>query len=107
MSLNVNKKNMKRVEFNTPDEFTSYFSEKNVEITKAVVSAIKEALESQKKTAVLFEVYFDSMDVFYELSLTRNQWQTALENCLSHFEQWNMSDDAIDTYLLIKDLDKW
>jgi hypothetical protein len=44
------------------------------------------------------------MDTSFEISLTSKEWLTALENCLKHYSEWEMSDEAIDTYLLIKKL---
>jgi hypothetical protein len=44
------------------------------------------------------------MDTSFEISITTKEWITALENCLKHYEEWEMADDAIDTYLLLKEL---
>ena len=46
----------------------------------------------------------DGMDTTFEISLTSKEWITALENCLKHYSEWEMGDEAIDTYLLIKEL---
>jgi hypothetical protein len=40
----------------------------------------------------------------FEISITKKEWIIALENCLKHYEEWEHSDDAIDTFLLIKTL---
>jgi hypothetical protein len=60
-----------------------------------------------KKTANLFEITFDESDSVFEISLSHKEWIIALENCLSHYEEWEMGDDAIDTFLLIKEIKTW
>ena len=46
----------------------------------------------------------EGIDTSFEISLTSKEWIIALENCLKHYEEWEMSDEAIDTFLLIKEL---
>jgi hypothetical protein len=46
----------------------------------------------------------DGMETSFEISLSKREWITALENCLKHYSEWEMGDEAIDTYLLIKEL---
>ena len=43
----------------------------------------------------------------FEVSLTKKEWITALENCLSHYHEWEMHDDEIDTWELIQEIKKW
>ena len=98
---------MKKLHFDSPADFQVYFQGKSPELTGAIADAIREAMQFQKKTADLFEISFDDSDVFFEISLPKKQWITALENCLKHYEEWEMGDDALDTYLLIKDVKAW
>ena len=98
---------MKKLAFQSPDEFNEYFQGKNPELTNLIVNAIREAMSFNKKSAQLFEISFDGVDTIFDISLTKSQWVVALENCLSHYEEWSMGDDAIDTYLLIKDVKAW
>jgi len=98
---------MKKLQFSSPDEFQKYFRGKSPELTGVIVDAIREAMQFQKKTADLFEICFDESDTVFEISLPRKQWVTALENCLKHYEEWEMGDDALDTYLLLKDVKAW
>jgi hypothetical protein len=69
-----------------------------------LIKKIINYFNNKKKTALLFEIELDGMDTSFEISVTSKEWVTALENCLKHFEEWEMGDDAIDTYLLIKQL---
>ena len=98
---------MKKLMFSSVDEFSEFFKGKSPELTNAIVHAIREAFMFQKKTANLFEITFDESDSVFEISLSHKQWVVALENCLEHYEEWEMGDDAIDTFLLIKEVKTW
>jgi hypothetical protein len=98
---------MKKIHFDSPEEFRKYFSGKSPELTGIIVDAIRESMQFQKRTADLFEVTWEDSDSVFEISLPKNQWVTALETCLKHYEEWEMGDDALDTYLLIKDVKAW
>lgn len=98
---------MKKLAFESTEEFNEYFQGKSPELTNTIVQAIRTAMNSGKRTAQLFEISFEGIDTTFEISLTKGQWVVALENCLTHYEEWSMGDDAIDTYLLIKDVKAW
>lgn len=98
---------MKKLEFTSPEEFSEYFKGKSPELTNAIVQSIREALEFQKRTANLFQISFDGSDSVFEISLPKKEWTTALENCLSHYHEWEMHDDEIDTWQLIQEIAKW
>lgn len=98
---------MKQLHFESAYDFAEFFKEKSPEITVAIYSAIKEAVQFQKKTAKLFEISIEDQDSVFEISLPKNQWETALGNCLKHFEEWEMTDDAIDTWQLIQQVKEW
>ena len=98
---------MKKLEFRSTDEFSEFFKGKSLDLTNNIVHSIREAFLFQKKTANLFEITFDGNESVYEISLSKKEWVVALENCLSHYEEWEMGDDAIDTFLLIKEIKLW
>lgn len=98
---------MKQLHFDSSYAFAEFFKEKSPEVTNMIVHAIREAVQFQKKTAKLFEMTIETEDSVFEISLPRNQWIVALENCLSHYEEWGMSDDAIDTWQLIQQVKEW
>lgn len=93
---------MKRLVVEGIHEFSDMFREKSVDMTTSIRDSIQEALEQNKRTANLFEVEFEGIETIMEITLPKNQWKTALDNCLKHFREWEMADDEIDTYLLIK-----
>lgn len=95
---------MKKLSIESLEELNTIFKEKSVEMTANIRESIQEAFSNRKKTALLFEIEIDGMDSSFEISITTKEWITALENCLKHYEEWEMGDDAIDTYLLIKKL---
>ena len=95
---------MKKLQIESIAELETIFKEKSVDMTTNIKNSIQEAFTTKKKTAILFEIEVDGMDTSFEISITVKEWIVALENCLRHFEEWEMGDDAIDTYLLIKEL---
>ena len=95
---------MRKLQIESLDELENIFREKSVDMTNNIREGIEEAMSKKKKTALLFEIEMEGMDTAFEISLTSKEWITALENCLRHYEEWEMGDEAIDTYLLIKQL---
>jgi hypothetical protein len=95
---------MKRIQVESIEDFGQLFKEKTIEMTNTIKDSIQEAVTQKRKTANLFEVEIDGIETVMGISLGKNQWIDALETCLKHYEEWQLSDDAIDTYLLIKEL---
>ena len=95
---------MRRIQIESLQELEQIFREKSVDMTNNIREGIEEAMKNKKKTALLFEIAMDGMDNVFEISLTSKEWIIALENCLKHYSEWEMGDEAIDTYLLIKEL---
>lgn len=95
---------MRKLQIESLEELEAIFRERSVDMTNNIREGIQEAFNKKKKTAILFEIEMDGMETSFEISLTSKEWLTALENCLRHYEEWEMGDEAIDTYLLIKEL---
>jgi hypothetical protein len=95
---------MKKLHIESLDELEAMFREKTVEMTDAIKESIQEAYDAKKRTALLFEIQIEGVESAFEISITKKEWIIALENCLKHYEEWEHSDDAIDTFLLIKTL---
>ena len=95
---------MRKLQIESLEELENIFREKSVDMTNNIREGIEEAINKKKKTALLFEIEMDGMDTTFEISLTSKEWIRALENCLKHYSEWEMGDEAIDTYLLIKQL---
>lgn len=98
---------MVKLHFENTHEFERLFKNKDEKVTDAIVLAIQEAIKFQKKTAYLFEISFEDADMNYEISLPSSQWETALNECLKHYETLDSADKAIDTYLLRKEVLQW
>jgi hypothetical protein len=98
---------MKKLHFENTDEFERVFKATDEEVTDTMVEGIQEAFTYQKKSAELFEITFEDADLVYEITLPSTQWELALETCLNHYRDLELSDKAIDTYLLQKDIRKW
>lgn len=95
---------MRKLQIQSIAELEDIFKNKSMDMTVNIRDSIQQAFNNKKKTALLFEIELEGMDTNFEISVTTKEWVTALENCLKHFEEWEMGDDAIDTYLLIKQL---
>jgi len=95
---------MRKLEIDSLEELEAIFRERSVDMTNNIREGIQEAFDNKKKTAILFEIFMEGMDTSFEISLSKKEWIIALENCLKHYQEWEMADDAIDTYLLIKEL---
>lgn len=98
---------MKKLNFENTEEFERVFKAKDEAVTDAIVEAIFEAHSYQKRTANLFEVSFDDVELVYEINLPANQWELALETCLEQYRNSGEADKAIDTFLLQKEVRKW
>jgi|TARA_R110002153_G_scaffold262987_1_gene424127 hypothetical protein len=98
---------MKKLHFENTDEFERIFKAQDEDVTDAMLEGIEEAFSFQKKTADLFEITFQDIDIVYEITLPSSQWELALETCLEHYREMELSDKAIDTYLLQKGIREW
>ena len=93
---------MKVFKFNTTDEFETLFTNSDKKVTDAVVEAIEEALEEKKEKADLFRISFKEADFDYEITLPKSEWKTALQGCLNHYEELELTDECIDTWKLME-----
>tara|TARA_R110000868_G_scaffold157092_1_gene384188 strand:+ start:255 stop:551 length:297 start_codon:yes stop_codon:yes gene_type:complete len=98
---------MVKLNFENTHEFETLFQNKSIEVTKAIALGIEQAMQSNKKTAMLFEITFKSAERMFEISLPRSQWVQALESCLQHFHDLRMSDEAIDCWKLLEAAKVW
>jgi len=95
---------MKKIELTSVEDIKNIFSTESVEFTNSIRESLQEAIDSKKKSVCLFEIYIEGFDSVFEIILTKKEYITALENCLKLYEKWEMGDEALDTYLLIKQL---
>jgi hypothetical protein len=93
---------MKKFNFKTTQEFEQLFSSSNDEVTYTIVQGIEEAMIKRSRTANLFEISFDKIDLVYEISLPSSQWPAALQQCLDYYHETQQSDYAIDTWKLLE-----
>lgn len=99
--------NMKEYNFDNPSDFKGVFETNNREITDSIVEAINEAQKFHKDSAEMFSITFGEEEIAYEITLPRSQWIIALEKCLENYQKWDCTDEAIDTYLILKEVKKW
>lgn len=101
---------MLKLSFDTIEDYSEYFStetpDRKLELTRAVVENITKGLEKKRKTVLIFEVELREIGETYEVSLPSSEWPTAIRQCLKHYEDLEMVDDIIDTYLLLQKIEK-
>jgi len=98
---------MVKLHFNSTEEFESIFKRKTLSVTRSIIQGIEEALQKNKRTALLFEITFEEVDTMYEISLPKSQWQTALESCLEHLHKENLANEEIDCWKLLEAVKVW
>ena len=98
---------MVKLHFNTTDEFEGLFKRKTLSVTRSIIEGIEKAVQNRKKTALLFEITFEEVDMMYEISLPQSQWQPALENCLEHLHTQDLADEQIDCWKLLEAVKVW
>ncbi len=98
---------MVKLHFNSTEDFEGLFKSKKKAVTDSIVIGIEDAMQKGKRTANLFEVTFAEVDLAYEISLPKSQWQQALEQCLEHYHSLDLADEAIDTWKLLEAVKAW
>lgn len=98
---------MVKLHFTSTEEFEGLFKRKNISVTRSIVQGIEEAMQGNKRTALLFEITFEEADTMYEISLPQSQWVIALESCLEHLHAQNLADEEIDCWKLLEAAKSW
>lgn len=98
---------MIQLNFQSAEEFEKLFKLKDKLVTDAIVEAIEEAMQGNKKTAKLFECSFENVEMAYEISLPAREWEVALQSCLDHYHQLSLTDEQIDTWKLLEAAKAW
>lgn len=93
---------MVKLHFETTEEFENIFKSKKKHVTDSIVLGIQNAIVNNKRSAGLFQITFEDVDLMYEISLPRSQWVQALEHCLEHYRQLDLVDTQIDTWKLLE-----
>lgn len=97
---------MTKLEFDSPEEFESFFFSPNAQVVQSIVEGISYALEKDRDEAVLFEISIEDDDGAYRVTLGKDQWKTAVESCIKKYEEVEMWDEVLDAYQLSKKLDE-
>lgn len=99
---------MRELKFESTEEFKNLFSEQSRDITDYIVLGIAEALKDKTKSANLFSISFIEEDSHaFEITLPKSQWKQALNKCMKNYQEWNLGDEQIDVFLLLKAIKKW
>ena len=98
---------MIKLTFKTTEEFEDIFKARSKETTDAIKRGIEKAMKSNRKSALLFLVSFETANVAYEISLPQSEWKQALTSCLDYYHIHNHFDEAIDAWELLEIAKVW
>lgn len=85
-------------------EMQEYFEsdEGRLNIHKKMFSIISQAVTDNKKTLKAFSVYIEDLQGYVDISVPKSTWYNIIQSCLRVFEEFELSDEAIDCYLILK-----
>jgi len=99
---------MKEFEFDSMEEFDQLFDSTDAqsveEVSTTIFQGIKNAMDNGEEEAELFSISFRNADDGLDVTLPRDQWGIALENCQKKFHELELFDFAIDAYNLRKEI---
>ena len=98
---------MVNLHFENTSEFEGLFKSKKIAVSRGIVKGIENAMLHNYKSANLFKLTFTGYERMFEISLPRSQWVPALESCLDHFHDLQLSDEAIDCWKLLETAKVW
>ncbi len=97
---------LKTFQFGTIDDFENSMEDSQVlaNLSKTTVDRLQAGLQAGLNKADLYRIELEDTATIYTVSLSKKDWVTTAQNCLSHLEKVGRVDDVIDTYQLIKQL---
>ena len=98
---------MVKLHLKSTEEFEDLFKNKTIKVTEHIVEGISNAMQKNQRTAELFEISFEGVEMVYEITLPQAQWSTALQSCLDMFHEHDMGDECIDTWKLLEAAKVW
>lgn len=96
-----------KLNFEHPEQFKTLFEKRSRKVTDGIVSGISKAMQSNRSSALLFEITFNDYDTSYEISLPKSQWSVALQSCLDYYQDIEATDECIDTWKLLEAAKLW
>lgn len=96
---------MNNLSFESYAKFDEYLNSAKgvVESSKILVKEIHGSLKSKKKKLKVFTVELKEEDMEFSINISREDWGDALAVCLKHFEKQEMTDECIDTFMVIQE----
>lgn len=93
-----------KLKFTNMEDLIRFFGsdEGLIDNSKRILESITDSLEKGQAVAELFSIDLYEDEAEISVKLDRDQWEIALENCLEYFERYELADESIDTYMLLK-----
>lgn len=93
-----------KLTFNSIEELASFFGSKEglIKNSKQILESVAEGYAKNISVVELFSIDLYEEEAEISIKLEKSQWEVALRSCLEYFEEYELSDESIDTYLLLK-----
>ena len=95
---------MKLFEGNTFAEFRERVESKDSEVAEAIYGSIKQGYSKQKSEVTAFEFKEKESNDIYGFSLSREQWNMALNTCLAIYAEQELYEECTEIKNLINSL---
>jgi hypothetical protein len=95
---------MKLFEGNTFAEFRERVESKDIEVAEAIYGSIKQGYSKQKSEVTAFEFKEKESNNIYGFSLSREQWNMALNTCLAIYAEQELYEECTEIKNLINSL---
>lgn len=89
-------------EFETVKELQQFVESARDEICSCILFSLTQALEDGEEEPIVFDLSLKNGTDVYEMALNKEEWERALNTCLTYFSENNFPDQAIDTYFLLE-----
>jgi hypothetical protein len=92
---------MKLFEGDTFAEFRERVESKDIEVAEAIYGSIKQGYSKQKSEVTAFEFKEKGSNDIYGFSLSREQWNMALDTCLAIYAEQELYEECTEIKNLI------
>lgn len=97
---------MKELTFSNYQEFTKFLELEHLQVNLDIVKAIDTAIKNSQPEAEIYRLSFYDQMYDFDIILPDHLWEEKLKECTDRFSDLGMYDQAIDTFNMIKLINK-